>query len=122
MTAISQKIKKASTRLFTKKKPRYLYRGFLLLTLRSNGLPARSFLLACWSLDLIGCLAVSYSHMANATLPSALQRFTSVFGMGTGGSTALLPPGINHNLKKLNSSLPSQASKLLGCCMVKPHG
>ena len=31
--------------------------------------------------------------MANATLPSALQRFTSVFGMGTGGSTALLPPG-----------------------------
>ena len=27
--------------------------------------------------------------MANATLPSALQRFTSVFGMGTGGSTAL---------------------------------
>ncbi|WP_421170153.1 hypothetical protein, partial [Aeromonas dhakensis] len=24
-----------------------------------------------------GCLAVSYSRMANATLPSALQRFTS---------------------------------------------
>ena len=24
---------------------------------------------------------MSYSHMANATLPSALQRFTSVFGM-----------------------------------------
>ena len=39
-------------------------------------------------------LAVSYSHMANATLPSALQRFTSVFGMDTGGSTALSPPGI----------------------------
>jgi hypothetical protein len=37
---------------------------------------------------------VSYSHMANATLPSALQRFTSVFGMGTGGSIALSPPGI----------------------------
>ena len=31
--------------------------------------------------------------MANATLPSALQRFTSVFGMDTGGSTALSPPG-----------------------------
>ena len=42
----------------------------------------------------IRSLAVSYSHMANATLPSALQRFTSVFGMGTGGSIALLPPGI----------------------------
>jgi hypothetical protein len=41
---------------------------------------------------------VSYSHMANATLPSALQRFTSVFGMGTGGSIALLPPGIFGSL------------------------
>lgn len=37
-------------------------------------------------------LAVSYSHMAIATLPSALSRFTSVFGMGTGGSNSLLPP------------------------------
>ena len=47
---------------------------------------------------LIGCLAVSYSRMANATLPSALPRFTSEFGMGSGGSTALWPPG-----KKLQS-------------------
>ena len=31
--------------------------------------------------------------MANATLPSALLRFTSEFGMGSGGSTALWPPG-----------------------------
>ena len=69
------------------------------------------------------CLTVAYSHMANATLPSALQRFTSVFGMGTGGSTALSPPGKIVNLKKLNSfCLPLQALKLLGCCMVKPLG
>ncbi|WP_415783465.1 hypothetical protein, partial [Aeromonas bestiarum] len=27
----------------------------------------------------VGCLAVSYSRMANATLPSALPRFTSEF-------------------------------------------
>ena len=27
-----------------------------------------------------------------AALPSGLQRFTSVFGMGTGGATALLSP------------------------------
>ena len=27
------------------------------------------------------------------TLPSALRRFTSVFGMGSGGTTALQPPG-----------------------------
>ena len=38
-------------------------------------------------------LAVTYSHMANATLPSALVRFTSEFGMGSGGTTPLLPPG-----------------------------
>ena len=29
-----------------------------------------------------------------AVLPSGLQRFTSVFGMGTGGATALLSPEI----------------------------
>src|SRR4030095_13056179 len=28
-----------------------------------------------------------------AVLPSGLQRFTSVFGMGTGGATTLLSPG-----------------------------
>ena len=28
------------------------------------------------------------------TLPSALRRFTSEFGMGSGGTTALVPPGI----------------------------
>ena len=27
------------------------------------------------------------------TLPSALKRFTSEFGMGSGGSTSLWPPG-----------------------------
>ena len=27
-----------------------------------------------------------------AVLPSGLQRFTSVFGMGTGGATALVSP------------------------------
>ena len=36
-----------------------------------------------------GILAMTYSHIANATLPSAQQHFTSVFGMGTGGSIAL---------------------------------
>ena len=29
-----------------------------------------------------------------AVLPSGLQRFTAVFGMGTGGATALLSPEI----------------------------
>ena len=43
----------------------------------------------------IGSLAVNYSRIANATLPSSQLRFTSEFGMGSGGSTALLPPGKN---------------------------
>jgi len=37
----------------------------------------------------IKTLAMTYSHMANATLPSARMRFTSEFGMGSGGSTQL---------------------------------
>ena len=45
--------------------------------------------------------------MANATLPSALQRFTSEFGMGSGGSTALLPPGkILIQKADVNNELP----------------
>ncbi len=32
-------------------------------------------------------------------LPSAMQRFTTVFGMGTGGTTALLPPENRLSLK-----------------------
>tara|TARA_Y100001936_G_C15524094_1_gene384303 strand:- start:136 stop:279 length:144 start_codon:yes stop_codon:yes gene_type:complete len=31
--------------------------------------------------------------MGTPTLPSAMHRFTSEFGMGSGGSNALLPPG-----------------------------
>ena len=73
--------------------------------------------------------------MANATLPSALPRFTSEFGMGSGGSTALLPPGKNLQSEKadVNNDLviitelvvlrfATSLRTLLGCCMVKPHG
>ena len=48
---------------------------------------------------LNGCLAVTYFHMAAATLSSARLRFTTEFGMGSGGSTALWPPGINCHLE-----------------------
>ena len=45
---------------------------------------------------------MTYSHMANATLPSAMCRFTSEFGMGSGGSNTLLssgkPVGLAANL------------------------
>jgi hypothetical protein len=33
---------------------------------------------------------MTYSHMGTPTLPSAQLHFTSEFGMGSGGATALL--------------------------------
>ena len=36
---------------------------------------------------------MTYSHMAEATLPSAQSVFTSEFGMGSGGSRSLMPSG-----------------------------
>ena len=64
------------------------------------------------------------------TLPSALRRFTSEFGMGSGGTTALKPPGrfcsprrplrprryIRYRLKIVS------LQKRLWRCKVKPHG
>ena len=53
---------------------------------------------------------MSYSHMATATLPSALLRFTSEFGMGSGGTTVLLSP--DKKLYKLNYSSNSLSCKV----------
>ena len=41
----------------------------------------------------IKSLAVTYFHMGNPTLSSALSSFTSEFEMGSGGSHLLMPPG-----------------------------
>ena len=44
------------------------------------------------------------------TLPSALRRFTSEFGMGSGGTTALKPPGKSWCTKRIfyaMTALPS---------------
>ena len=43
-------------------------------------------------LSCIWSLVMSYFHIANATLSSALFRFTTEFGMGSGGSKTLLSP------------------------------
>ena len=65
------------------------------------------------------------------TLPSALRRFTSEFGMGSGGTTALQPPG---KFCLLTRSSPVNvicyqaetdvclSPKHLRRCKVKPHG
>ena len=36
---------------------------------------------------------MSYFHMGTPTLSSALSCFTSEFGMGSGGTSSLWPPG-----------------------------
>ena len=46
---------------------------------------------------------MSYFHMASATLSSALFRFTTEFGMGSGGSKTLLSPSKNCKFGKLLS-------------------
>ena len=63
--------------------------------------------------------------MANATLPSALPRFTSEFGMGSGGSTALWPPGkliqsekadVNNDVARGFITITELVSSSLGIC------
>ena len=65
------------------------------------------------------------------TLPSALRRFTSEFGMGSGGTTALQPPGKFCLSDRFSRSdvICNQAEidvclspKHLRRCKVKPHG
>ncbi len=46
-----------------------------------------------WALHLIDAWQFPTLTWGDPTLPSALRRFTSEFGMGSGGTTALLPPG-----------------------------
>ena len=66
------------------------------------------------------------------TLPSALRRFTSEFGMGSGGTTALSPPGkfcfpsaafTGHDRVSVNKAENlSILTKRFRRCKVKPHG
>ena len=53
-------------------------------------------------------------------LPSALQRFTSVFGMGTGGTTAVMPPG-KLNFKEHNSLIIAYRYWQLRLCWFVNH-
>ena len=55
--------------------------------------------------------AVSYSHMGSPTLPSALSSFTSEFGMGSGGSRSLWPPGKSARAPLLQNTRIRQVCK-----------
>ena len=63
---------------------------------------------------------MTYFHMNNATLSSALSRITAEFGMGSGGSNSLWSPSkivtIENIYKKQSKSKSHQ------CYMIKPHG
>ncbi len=62
------------------------------------------------------------------TLPSALRRFTSEFGMGSGGTTALQPPANSVIRPLMRSDVICiklnvvSSPKHLRRCKVKPHG
>ena len=66
---------------------------------------------------------MSYSRMANATLPSALQRFTSVFGMGYRWFHCAIAARQNLQSKKLNYSFSAnKLQNFLGVVWLSPHG
>ena len=50
---------------------------------------------------------MTYSHMGNPTLPSALRGFTSEFGKGSGGSLLLLSPAQLFMLTRQVLSMPN---------------
>ena len=57
------------------------------------------------------------------TLPSALRRFTSEFGMGSGGTTALLPPGKFCCQKRIfytDAALAAFVKSVTYSCMLLP--
>ena len=67
-------------------------------------------------LSLIWSLAMTYFHIAAATLSSALFRFTTEFGMGSGGSKTLLSPskfGLIRSSEQINKSGNLISSKCL---------
>ncbi len=73
-----------------------------------------------WPLHLFDAWQFPTLTWGDPTLPSALRRFTSEFGMGSGGTTALKPPGKFCYLYQAENFVSSP--KHLRRCKVKPHG
>ena len=85
---------------------------------------------AGWALHLFDAWQFPTLTWGDPTLPSALRRFTSEFGMGSGGTTALRPPGkfcfirplLRSDLICIRLKIFSHPPKQLRRCKVKPHG
>ncbi len=84
-----------------------------------------------WAFHLFDAWQFPTLTWGDPTLPSALRRFTSEFGMGSGGTTALSPPGKfcfqhvsrTHRVICIRAeNLLSNPPKQLRRCKVKPHG
>ena len=83
-----------------------------------------------WPLHLFDAWQFPTLTWGDPTLPSALRRFTSEFGMGSGGTTALRPPGkfcfirplLRSDLICIRLKIFSHPPKHLRRCKVKPHG
>ena len=91
--AVRERIKAARAALQTRgcigvMMRRNMMRGYLPDRRRKKALNVSSGLLYLFDAWQFPTLA-----WGDPTLPSALRRFTSEFGMGSGGTTALLPPG-----------------------------
>jgi hypothetical protein len=66
------------------------------------------------------------SHTGYRAVPSARRRFTSVFGMGTGGSTVLWPPKVvslsTTGYRGQRTICFDSPARPEGREMIKPHG
>ncbi len=109
--------KRSATGRYThSKNPAPFGAGFLLKRKTKSSVFRLSFLLLM--------PAVPYSHMGDPTLPSALRRFTSEFGMGSGGTTALVPPGkffvLSTQFFIASAALPALAKSVTYFSMLLP--
>ena len=76
-----------------------------------------------WALHLFDAWQFPTLTWGDPTLPSALRRFTSEFGMGSGGTTALSPPGKFCCQKRIfytDAALAAFVKSVTYFCMLLP--
>ena len=79
---------------------------------------------AGWAFYLFDAWQFPTLTWGDPTLPSALRRFTSEFGMGSGGTTALVPPGkffvLSTQFFIASAALPALAKSVTYLSMLPP--